>query len=117
MGVLLQYNTYVLRQEDKEIDKAIKVYEDVAVNGAPWFVKLSGYRLLGAVQTHYENKLKMVETSMASLEAEGKSGEALTLEKERTNLKNRSQSTETLIQGIKEKETDSNVRKYLGMQD
>ena len=45
-GMLQLYNNYLMRQDESEISKGLEIFEEVARNGSPWFLKLSGYQLL-----------------------------------------------------------------------
>ena len=110
---LQQYLTYVVRQNNKVIDKSIVIFEQIARNGSPWYVKLSGYQILSAIQSHHVNKAKQYQLDKEALEAEGKLGEATVLESKLKEENNRATAIEALLKELRDEETDENVLKYI----
>lgn len=115
LGFLQNYNKFVLKLSDNEINKAIIVYKNVVETENIWFVKLSGYNLLAGVQNHYTKKAMQISAQIESLQAEGKTDEIPTLEIQLNNFKNQDNKVTDILNGLKTKETDENVKKYLGL--
>ena len=114
-GFLQNYNTYLMNQDNIEIAKGIPVYKDIAENESMWFVKLSGYQLLMGLQSYYENEASSLNTKIASLETEGNSTKVAETEKNVNFCKSKVAELNTIISNLKANETDSNVKKYLGI--
>jgi aminopeptidase N len=114
-GFIQTYNSYLRNQSDAEIDKGIKVYEDIAKNSAAWWLKLSGYQMLSGLNTMYEKRQRELTTKIESVEAEG--GDQMAKaehERDLNKAKNQSQKIMDLINKLKEQETDKNVLQYIG---
>ncbi len=114
-GFLQSYNTYLMNQDNKEIAKGIPVYKEIAENESMWFVKLSGYQLLYGLQSYYDSEASSLTTKIASLEEEGNTMKAAEIEKKVNFCKSKEAELTKIINTLKENETDSNVKKYLGM--
>lgn len=115
LGFLQQYSKYVVRLSDKEIDKAINVYKDVVETETVWFVKLSGYNLLASVQNHYTKKSMELSALIESYQSEGKTEQIPELEKQINFCRNQDSKVAKILSSLKAKETDENVKKYLGL--
>ena len=74
-GFLQHYLSYVIRQNNKIIDESLVVFEQVARNGNPWYLKLSGYQILSAIQTKHENMANELQLEIDELKNNGKLGE------------------------------------------
>ena len=112
-GMLQLYNNYLMRQDETELEKGIETFEDVARNGSPWFLKLSGYQLLknasevyvGIAEEHktnYDNHMKEGQVASASLSKQAQEG-----------AEEKSKQLKELIEQIKADETDANVLQYI----
>lgn len=107
------YNDYLKNQDDTEIMKGVELFEDVARNGSPWWLKFSGYQMLSGLQGHYSKRELELATKAESLMKEGKNSEAALAEREAMNAKKRSEMIANLITEIKSKETDKNILQYI----
>lgn len=114
-GFLQNYNAYLMNQDNKEIAKAIPIYKDIAQNEGMWFIKLSGYQLLMGLQNHYDSEASSLNTKMASLETEGDTVKVAETETEVNFCKTKVTELTSIINDLKANETDSNVKKYLGI--
>jgi aminopeptidase N len=115
LGFLQKYNEYVLRMPNEEIDKAIIVYKKIVETESIWFVKLSGYNLLASVQNFYSRRAMEISTEIESAQVDGKSEQVPELEKQMNICKIQDTKVASLLNELKALETDSNVKKYLGM--
>jgi len=115
LGFLQKYNEFVLRMPNEEINKAIVVYKDVVETETVWFVKLSGYNLLASVQNFYSKRAMEISAQIESFQADGKTEQIPELEKQMNICKSQDAKVASLLDELKAKETDSNVKKYLGM--
>jgi len=115
LGFLQKYNEYVLRMPNEEIDKAIGVYKDVVETETVWFVKLSGYNLLASVQNFYSKRAMEISAEIESAQADGKTELVPELEKQMNVCKIQDAKVASILEELKAKETDANVKKYLGM--
>ncbi len=114
-GFVQNYNKYLMNQDNQTIAKGIPVFKDIAENESMWFVKLSGYQLLSGLQNHYTKETSTLETTISSFEAEGNSMKAAEAQKELNYCKTKISEISTIINALKQNETDSNVKKYLGI--
>lgn len=114
-GFLQNYNAYLMNQENKEIAKGVPVFKDIAENESMWFVKLSGYQLLNGLQSHYTKESSTLETSIASFEAEGNAMKAADSKKDLNFCKAKITEISSILNTLKQNETDGNVKKYLGI--
>ena len=110
---LQQYLTYVVRQNNKVIDEALPIFEKTARSGTPWYLKLSGYQILSAIQNQHVNKANEYQLEIDALESDGKLGEATALENKQKEENNRATAIEALIKELRDEETDENVLKYI----
>lgn len=110
---LQQYLSYVIRQKNKIIDEAVVVFERVARNGSPWYLKLSGYQLLSAVYSHHNTRVSDLKLQIDELKAEGKSGEVLQVEKTQKEHSDRALNIEGLLKELRDEETNPEVLKYI----
>lgn len=107
------YNDYLKNQDDAEVEKGVAIFEDVARNGSPWWLKFSGYTMLSGLQAHFAKKEQEMGVKAESLMKEGKNSEAAIVEREQMAAKKRSEDIAKLINEIKSKETDKNILQYL----
>ena len=114
-GFLQNYNAYLMNQENKEIAKGIPVFKDIAENESMWFVKLSGYQLLNGLQSHYTKESSTLETSIESFEAEGNAMKAADSKKDLNFCKVKITEISSILNTLKQNETDGNMKKYLGI--
>ena len=112
-GFLQHYLSYVIRQNNKIIDESLVVFEQVARNGKPWYLKLSGYQILSAIQTKHENKANELQLEIDELKNNGKIGEVTSIEKKLNSENNRAAAIQALLKELREEETDENVLKYI----
>jgi len=115
LGFVQKYNEFVLKLPNEEIDKAIEVYKNIVETETVWFVKLSGYNLLASVQNFYSKKAMELSSKIDSYNAEGNTADVPELEKQMNTCKSQDAKIAKLLEELKAKETDSNVKKYLGM--
>ena len=115
LGFLQKYSEYVLRLPNIEIDKAVIVYKNIVETESVWFVKLSGYNLLAGVQNFYSKRAMEMSAKIESVQADGISEQATELEKEMNVYKAQDAKIADILNNLKAKETDPNVKKYLGM--
>ena len=107
------YLSYVIRQNNKIIDESLVVFEQVARNGKPWYLKLSGYQILSAIQTKHENTVNELKLEIDELKNNGKLGEVTSIEKKLNSENNRAAAIQALLKELREEETDENVLKYI----
>jgi aminopeptidase N len=110
---LQHYLAYVIRQNNKVIDQALPIFEKIARNGNPWYLKLSGYQILSAIQNHHANKANEYQLEIEDLESDGKLGEATVLESKLKEENNRATAIDALLKELRDEETDENVLKYI----
>ena len=110
---LQQYNIYLLRQKDSVIDIGKLVYVDVAKNGNPWFLKLSGYTLLTGLQNYYDQKVLQSTDELEEIISLGREDENKEIEKEINRLQMKAVDLSETLKNLRENETDPNVLKYL----
>ena len=108
-----QYLSYVIRQKNKIIDEAVVVFERVARNGSPWYLKLSGYQLLSAVYSHHNTRASELKLQIDELKAEGKNAEVLQVEKTQKEHSDRALNIEGLLKELRDEETNPEVLKYI----
>lgn len=107
------YGNYIRRQNDTEVEKGLALFEDVARNGSPWWLKFSGYQQLSMLQSHYSKKELEMTTLAESLRKEGKTMDADQAQADAVRAKNMSEKIVALINDIKSKETDKNILQYV----
>lgn len=112
-GMLQTYNTYLMRQDEKEINIGLEIFEDVARNGQPWFLKLSGYQLLNNAVKTFNEIAGEHQLRYDKLMEEGKTMEAASAKQDQIKAENKAKEIEVLVQKIKSKETDPNVLQYI----
>jgi aminopeptidase N len=110
---LNSYLNFLLRQSDDEIDKGIVVFEDLARNGKPWWLKYSGYQKLIALQKHYKEKIEALSVKEAGLRKEGNQVDADQALREINLAKAQEKKIAKLVETLKAQETDKNVLQYL----
>ena len=108
-----QYLSYVIRQKNKIIDEAVVVFERVARNGSPWYLKLSGYQLVSAVNSHHKSRVSDLKLQIDELKAEGKNAEVLQVEKTQKEHSDRALNIEGLLKELRDEETNPEVLKYI----
>lgn len=112
-GFLRTYNKYLLRQDEKELNKGIEVFENVARNGSPWFIKLSGYQLIKELEGTYREMAGEHQTKVEMLKKEGKTMDATQAEQDAVKALNKADELKRLYDEIKAAETDNNVLQYI----
>ena len=114
-GFIQSYNTYLNNQSNKTKAKAVSVFEDIAKNESMWFVKLSGYQSLMKLQDGFEKEQKTISTKIASLQLNNETMKIAAQEKELNFCIAQSKRIKSTLANLKAAETDSNVKKYLGI--
>ena len=114
-GFLQSYNSYLDNQNNKTKAKSVKVFEDIAKNESMWFVKLSGYQSLMKLQNGFEKEQKTITTKIASLELNNDTMKIAEQEKELNFCITQAKKIKGIVTRLKAAETDSNVKKYLGI--
>ncbi len=112
-GLLQTYNTYLMKQDEKEIEKGLKIFEDVARNGSPWFLKLSGYQLLSNAAKTYDEIAGEHKTDYNQFMEAGKTMEAASAQQSQIKAENKAEEIRKLVESIKADETDPNVLQYI----
>lgn len=112
---LQNYNTYLMRQDNKTIAKGIYIFKEVAENESMWFVKLAGYQLLYNLREYYKKEKNTITTSITSYEKNNELIKISEAEKEINFCKIKINEINKIIEKLKENETNSNVKKYLGI--
>lgn len=112
-GFLQTYNSYLMRQDEYEINRGLSVYEETARSGSPWFVKLSGYQLLSHVADNYAKKAEGFEQEYDKLLKEGNTSAAAKAQQSQISTEQKSSSITELINQIKAEEKDQKVLQYI----
>lgn len=107
IGFLQNYNKYLLHQPYEEIEKGIPVFIDVINTESIWYIKLSGYNLLSGLQTYYNNKAMEL-----SAKIDDNTQDTSDAQKELTYVKNQEAKVKAILDDLKAKETDENIKKY-----
>jgi hypothetical protein len=107
------YSNYLKHQSDAEIDKGMVVFEDIAANGKPWYLKFAGYQALSSFQGFYSTRSEELNIKAESLRAEGNKAEADRMEMEAKKAAEKSEMIAKRIREIKAKETDKEILKYV----
>lgn len=107
------YSNYLKRQPDAEIEKGLKIFEETARNGSPWWLKFSGYQQLSSFQGYYSKVELEMTTKAESLRKEGKNMEADQAQSEAVKAKNKSEEIAKMINDLKAKETDKNILQFI----
>lgn len=112
-GFLQTYNSFLMRQDEFEINKGLSVYEETARSGSPWFVKLSGYQLLSHVADNYAKKAEGFGQEYDKLLKEGNTSAAAQAQQSQISAEQKSSSITELIIQIKADEKDQKVLQYI----
>ncbi len=112
-GMLQLYNNYLMRQDESEISKGLEIFEEVARNGSPWFLKLSGYQLLQNAAKTYDQIAGEHKSSYDQLLDEGNTAGAASSKQAQNKAEEKSKRIMKLVNQIKEQETDANVLQYI----
>lgn len=110
---LQTYHTYLMKQDEAEIEKGVAMYKDVAANASPWYIKLAGYQLLNATKGHYSSLAKSTKDELNNVESGAETSKVSELENRIKQYETKSNDLSEAISSIKEKETDSQVLQYL----
>jgi len=112
-GLLQLYNNYLMRQDESEISKGLEIFEEVARNGSPWFLKLSGYQLLKNASEAYNDIAGEHKVNYDKFMGEGKTMEAASARQAQVKAENKSTEILQIIEKIKGQETDPSVLQYI----
>jgi len=107
IGFLQNYNKYLLRQSYDEIEKGVEVFTDVIHTESIWYIKLSGYNLLSGLQTFYNKKGMEISAKL-----DDNTQETADLQRELNYVKAKEAEIKSLLDELRAKETDENIKKY-----
>lgn len=105
-GLLMNYKRYIANQDEKELDKAIDVYTDVAQNGSAWWIKMQGYQSLFTTEDKIASRIAELETELNNTTD---AIEKAQTEKDIMFFKGLATKTETAINESKANETDAKI--------
>jgi aminopeptidase N len=108
-GLLMSYKRYMANQDEKELEKAIGVYTDVAQNSSAWWIKMQGYQSLFSAEDKVSNRITELETELKNTDDVIVKAQT---EKDIMFFKGIANKTESAINESKANETDP---KILGM--
>ena len=103
------YGVFLLRCKNEILEGGIKIIEEKARYGEPWWVRLSAIHTLSALQDGLESKEKEVSKKMNALKKDDQGKAAL--EKDSGLLKTSIEKIDSLVETIKKEEKDKNLRK------
>lgn len=107
IGFLQYYNKYLLRQSYDQIEKGVPVFVDVINTESIWYIKLNGYNLLSGLVTYYNNKAMELSAKL-----DNNTQDTAEIQKELTYVKNQEAKVKAMLDDLKAKETDENIKKY-----
>ena len=104
------YGKFLLRCNDATIESGLKLLEDVARHGSPWWIKLSAIQALSNIEDKYqENQTK----EQAKLDDMGKSSSSKSdVDAQKAKVESataKKKKIEDMITQIKKDETDKNL--------
>ncbi len=111
-GMLSNYKRYIKNQPDSEMEKSVVVYEDIAKNGAMWWMKIQGYQSLYGLQETVGNRIKEIETE---IENSSDSMKKASLERDLNKIKITRDKVEKSLNDLKKNETDEKVLDFINM--
>ncbi len=110
--MLSDYSKFLARCEDTTIAAGIKVLEEVARHGSPWWVKLSAVQALSNVGDIYDDKISKEQKKLDEMMKASKDENSIKQKEEViSNYKFQKTSLTDLISQIKKAETDKNLTK------
>lgn len=112
-GLMMSYNKYLKKQDNKTITEALPTVKNVAKNDKTWWVRMSGIEIISDLEIMYENRIRIAEKELKDL----KPGDDKELD-----LRNGIESDklvktkiDQLFNEIKETEKNDRLRKMLGL--
>ena len=60
----MNYKRYIANQDEKELDKAVDVFTDVAQNSSAWWIKMQGYQSLFSAEDKIASRIAELETEL-----------------------------------------------------
>jgi len=114
-GFIMTYNKYLKKQSPETVEAALPVLTDVAKNGTPWWIRMTGINSLIDLENKYGNQIHVAETELKELKP-GDDNELdirNSIDKEKALLK----KIEAIITDIEANETNPRLRKILGIKD
>jgi aminopeptidase N len=116
-GLIQTYNNFLMRQDENEMNKGLSVFEDLARNGSPWFIKLSGYQLLSNAAEAYTKKAEQQGLDYAKFMKEGNTSGAAISQQSKIHSEQKSLSIIELVNKLKAEEDDKNVLQYINYRE
>ena len=114
-GFTTTYIKYLKKQDHKTVEEGLPILKDVALNGKPWWVRLSGINALTDLETKYNNQIRVAEAEMK--EAEVGSEKEIELRTSLEKDRNINKKIEEIISEAKASEEHPRLKKMLGLND
>lgn len=108
------YGDYLNTQDDVSINKGLPLLREVAMDGDPWWLRMAGIQALKSLETMYSSRIQVYEKELKDLEKG--SAKELNIKSEITIFKVQRQGMEKILAEVKEKESDPNLKRMLGVQ-
>ncbi len=109
-AALEQYSKYIVRFDDKSLDRGLALFEDAAMTADPWWLKMGAIRSIMNVSQHFTGEKEAIEAQLAG----ASDAEKTKLEAQLEKVTKRTESTTGLIQKIMSSTKDANLLKNLG---
>lgn len=104
------YGKFLLRCDDATIDSGIKLLEDVARHGSPWWVKLSAIQALSNIEDKYQENQTKEQTKLDDMQKSSASKTDVDKQKAKADAAAAKKKViEDKITQIKKDETDKNL--------
>ncbi|MFN5210156.1 MAG: M1 family aminopeptidase [Bacteroidota bacterium] len=104
------YSTFLLHRHDSIINRAIPLFEDIAVSQNLWYIRLAGTNALHQLAEMYSSRQKETRDKIAMLKnANTSSGQLVQLEKLAIQADEQISRITAIIHEIKSREKDANL--------
>jgi len=112
-GFTTTYIKYLKKQNHKTVENGLPILKDVALNGKPWWVRMSGINALSDLETKYSNQIHVAETEIKEVEVGSEKEIELRdlLDKDRALNK----KIEEILNEVKASEEHPRLKKMLGL--
>ncbi len=109
-SILINYAEFVIRFDDKVINKALKFYENLTLNAKVWWIKVAAYQSIQFILNYYSTNLDSYKNELKQLSnnPEKKNN----IEKKISLTQKKVTNITKLINSVKKKETDERVINY-----
>ena len=108
-----QYFEYLLRQNNKVIDQGVIQFEKIARHGSPWYLKLSGYHLLSAINDFHSEKAESYGREIVNFSDDISEQKRINIKQRKQEHDKRTNELSNLLKELIAEETNPKILKYI----